>query len=231
MTGTVFVTGANKGIGFALAQELLQKKFRVIIRARDLNRGTNALNTLSEFGEVHLQLIDMADLQSINAAAENIRQNFGDLNILVNNAGIAGDMHRTAWEFTAQELIDVYLVDFIGAFELTKNLLPLIEKNRGKIVNITMPTNATEHFHPLAYQAAKAPMNIMIDNFGFELAQKKMSTQIFGLMPGVVSTDLNGHIQGEFVKTPEQSAKQMIEFILSEKNYNGQIIDVDFGGC
>ncbi len=229
--GTAFVTGANKGIGFAVAKELLQKNFRVIIGARDLNRGNNALKILSEFGEVHLQIIDMADLQSVDAAAENVSRNFGELNILVNNAGIAGDMHKTAWDFTAQELLEVYLVDFLGAFELTKKLLPLIEKNRGKIVNITMPTNATKYFHPLAYQAAKAPMNIMIDNFGFEFAQKNMVAQIFGLMPGVVSTDLNNHIQGEFVKTPEQSARQLIDFILSEKNYNGKIIDVDFGGC
>ncbi len=152
-------------------------------------------------------------------------KNFGDLSILVNNAGIAGDMHKTAWEFTAQELIDVYTVDFIGVFELTKNLLPLLEKNHGRIVNITMPTNAMEYFHPLAYQAAKAPLNVLIDNFGFEFAQKNMSAQIFGIMPGVVSTDLNDHIQGAHVKTPAQSAREMINYIVSGENYNGKIID------
>jgi NAD(P)-dependent dehydrogenase (short-subunit alcohol dehydrogenase family) len=224
---TAFVTGANKGIGFAVAEELLKENFRVIVGARDLKRGLDAVKILSEFGEVHLQLIDMADLESIHSAANELIKNFGDLTLLINNAGISGDMHKTAWDFSAQELIDVYIVDFIGAFELTKNLLPLIEKNRGRIVNITMPTNATELFHPLAYQAAKAPLNIMIDNFGFEFAQKKMSAQIFGIMPGVVSTDLNNHIQGDFVKTPAQSARQMIKIILSEKNLNGQIIDAD----
>ena len=224
---TAFVTGANKGIGFAVAEELLKENFRVIVGARDLKRGSNAVNTLSKFGEVHLQLIDMANLESIHSAANEIIKNFGDLTLLINNAGISGDMHKTAWDFSAQELIDVYIVDFIGAFELTKNLLPLIEKNRGRIVNITMPTNATKMFHPLAYQAAKAPMNIMIDNFGFEFVQKKMSSQIFGIMPGVVSTDLNNHIQGDFVKTPAQSARQMIRIILSDRNLNGQIIDAD----
>ena len=224
---TAFVTGANKGIGFALAEELLKNNFRVIVGARDFKRGSDAVKTLSEFGEVHLQLIDLADLKSIRSAATNLEKNFDDLTILINNAGIAGDMHKTAWDFSAQELLDVYTVDFLGAFELTKNLLPLIEKNCGRIINITMPTNATEFFHPLAYQAAKAPMNIMIDNFGFEFSQRKMSAQIFGIMPGVVSTDLNNHIQGAHVKTPAQSARQMIKIILSNKNLNGQIIDAD----
>ena len=224
---TAFITGANKGIGFATAEELLKNDFRVIIGARNKERGQKALTALSKFGEVHLQLIDVSDLKSIQSAAENIQKNFQDLTLLINNAGIPGNMHKTAWEFTAQELIDVYMVDFIGAFELTKKLLPLIEKNSGRIVNITMPTNATELFHPLAYQAAKAPMNIMIDNFGFEFAQKKMKAEIFGIMPGVVSTDLNDHIQGEWVKTPEQSAKQIVKIIIDKQNFNGKIIDVD----
>ena len=224
---TAFVTGANKGIGFALAEELLKKNFRVIVGARDFKRGSDAVKVLSEFGDVHLQLIDMADLKSIRSAANDVEKKFGDLTLLINNAGIAGDMNKIAWDFTAQELIDVYTVDFIGAFELTKNLLPLIEKNHGRIVNITMPTNATEIFHPFAYQAAKAPMNIMIDNFAFEFVQRQMFAQIFGLMPGVVSTDLNNNIQGAYVKTPAQAAKQMIEIISDSKNLNGKIIDVD----
>ena len=143
---TAFVTGANKGIGFALAEELLKNNFRVIVGARDFKRGSDAVKTLSEFGEVHLQLIDLADLKSIRSAATNLEKNFDDLTILINNAGIAGDMHKTAWDFSAQELLDVYTVDFLGAFELTKNLLPLIEKNCGRIINITMPKMLRKFF-------------------------------------------------------------------------------------
>ena len=224
---TAFVTGANKGIGFALAEELLKKNFRVIVGARDLKRGSDAVKSLSEFGDAQLQLIDVADLQSIRAAADDVAKKFSDLTLLINNAGIAGDMHKTGWDYSAQEIIDVYTVNFIGAFELTKNLLPLLEKNRGRIVNVTMPTIATARFHPLAYQASKAPLDVMTDNFAFEFTQRKMSAQIFGIMPGVVSTDLNNHVQGPHVKTPAQAAQQMIPFILAAENLNGRIIDVD----
>ena len=221
---TAFVTGANKGIGFA---ELLKKNFRVIVGARDFNRGTNAVKTLSAFGEVHLQIIDMADVDSVKLAADEVAKKFDDLTLLINNAGIAGDMHKIGWDYTAREIVEIYTVNFVGAFELAKNLLPLIEKNRGRIVNVTMPTNATSRFHPLAYQASKAPLDVMTDNFAFEFAQRKMSAQIFGIMPGVVSTDLNNHVQGPHVKTPAQAARQMIPVILDEKNLNGKIIDVD----
>ena len=128
MSRTVFITGANKGIGFATAKEMLKNNFKVIVGARDESRGKNAVNELSKFGEVFLQIIDVSDLKSIDAAAENILKNFGDLEILVNNAGISGEFFKTAWEFSAQELIDVYMVNFIGAFEITKKLLPTLEK-------------------------------------------------------------------------------------------------------
>ena len=113
---TTFVTGANKGIGFALAEELLKKNFRVIIGARDFKRGSDAVKALSKFGEVHLQLIDMADMESIRAAANDIVKKFNDLVLLINNAGIAGDMHKVAWDFSSQELLDIYTVNFLGAF-------------------------------------------------------------------------------------------------------------------
>ncbi len=223
---TVFITGGNKGIGYALAEEFLKKKYRVVISSRDVDRGLDARRRLSEFGDIEMQMLDLKDFRSIEKAAETMKELFKDLKILVNNAGISGDMHKKAWEYTPQEILEVCQVNFVGAYDLTRRLMPVLEKNRGKIVNITMPTTATENFHPFAYQASKSPFNVMIDNFGFELAKKNSSAQIFGIMPGVVSTDLNNHIQGEFVKTPAAAAKEMIEVIVSKQNLNGQIIDL-----
>lgn len=51
----------------------------------------------------------------------------------------SGDMERTAWEFEAQELLDIYKVDFIGPYELTKGLLPVLQKNNGTIINVSTP--------------------------------------------------------------------------------------------
>ena len=79
MSRTVFITGANKGIGFATAKEMLKNNFKVIVGARDEIRGKNAVNELSKFGEVFLQIIDVSDLKSIDDASENILKNFGDL--------------------------------------------------------------------------------------------------------------------------------------------------------
>ncbi|MBE5102388.1 SDR family NAD(P)-dependent oxidoreductase [Priestia aryabhattai] len=226
-TKTAFVTGANKGIGFETAKALLKYGFRVLIGARDESRGTAAVEALAEFGDVQLQLIDMADLDSIRAAVSNVKENYADLTLLINNAGISGAFDKTAWDFEAQELIDTYMVDFIGPFGLTKGLLPLLNDNKGKVVNITIPTEAHEFFHPFAYQAAKAPLNVMIDNFGLEVAQKNMPVQIMGIMPGAVSTDLNDHAQGDFVKTPTEAAEQIVAIATDAKNYNGKIVNVD----
>lgn len=227
-TKTTFVTGANKGIGFETAKALLNQGFRVVLGARDKGRGTAAVEALTEFGDVQLQLIDMADLDSIKDAVVNIKKNYKDLTLLINNAGISGAWGKTAWDFDAQELIDTYMVNFIGPFELTKRLLPLLNENKGKIANITVPTGALKIFHPLAYQTSKAPLNVMIDNFGFEIAKKNMSVQILGILPGAVSTDLNGNIQGDFVKTSKEAGEKIVDIVTDDKNYNGKIIYVEY---
>lgn len=114
MVKTALVTGANKGIGYAIAQQLLEQGYTVLVGARDAGRGEAAVRELQTFGNAELLLVDVTDLDSIHAAVASITANYDGLDLLVNNAGISGDMDRTAWEYETQELLDIYKVDFIG---------------------------------------------------------------------------------------------------------------------
>lgn len=71
-------------------------------------------------------MIDVSDLNSIQNTVADITKQEADFSLLVNNAGISGDMGRAAWKFEAQELIETYMVDNIGPYELTKGLLPVL---------------------------------------------------------------------------------------------------------
>lgn len=224
---TALVTGANKGIGFDIAKELLLDDYRVLVGARDEERGLAAVATLRAFGAAELLLIDVADLDSIHAAVETIKANYDDLALLVNNAGIPGDMHKVGWEFSTQELLHTHLVDFIGPFELSKGLLPVIIANQGKILNVSIPIEPIAMFNAFAYQTAKAPLNVMTKAWGLSFTQNDVPVEIFAVMPGAVSTDLNGNIQGDFVKTKEQAAKLIIDFTRDGVNHNGQVINFD----
>ncbi|WP_262986731.1 SDR family NAD(P)-dependent oxidoreductase [Weissella cibaria] len=100
-------------------------------------------------------------------------------------------------------------------------------KNAGKIVNVSVPIEPNAWWHPLAYQAAKAPLNVMTKDFGLEFTQQELPVEIMAVMPGAVSTDLNNHIQGDFVKTSDEAGELIAGFATDGENHNGQVINFD----
>lgn len=227
MTQTAFVTGANKGIGFEIAKHLLEAGYRVLVGARDRERGEKAVHDLRAFGDAHLIVLNMADLDSVDQAVQTITVDYPELSLLVNNAGIPGDMHKVGWEFTVEELQATYQVNFIGPFALSKGLLPLLIANQGTIQNISIPLEPIPQFNPFAYTASKAPINIMTKSWGMNFAKENIPVEIFAVMPGGVTTDLNGNMTGDFMKTPAQAAKLITGFVLDDENHNGQVINYD----
>ncbi|MGN7759964.1 SDR family NAD(P)-dependent oxidoreductase [Paenibacillus sp. 22594] len=227
MTKTALVTGANKGIGFEIAKQLLKAGYRVLVGARDQERGETAVTALQAFGDAHLVLLDVADLQSIDNAVTSIKQNFPELTLLVNNAGIPGDMHKFGWKFAVEELQETHQVNFIGPFALSKGLLPLLIANKGTIQNISIPIEPLPYFNAFAYQTSKAPLNVMTKSWGMSFEKENIPVEIFSVMPGAVSTDLNGNMTGDFVKTTAQAAEFILSFVLDEKNHNKQVINYD----
>src|SRR5690348_12080470 len=87
---TVLITGANRGIGFETARQLLARGFHVVIGARSKNAGQKAVDDLRRFGKVSLLIVDVSDSKSIADAASQFAS-IGRLDVLINNAGIYPD--------------------------------------------------------------------------------------------------------------------------------------------
>lgn len=227
MTKTALVTGANKGIGFEIAKNLLQKGYTVLIGARDVARGEKAVASLTSFGDVHLQTIDVSKVEELPQIAREMTENYPDFSLLVNNAGIPGDMSKSAWDFSISELQETHLTDFIGPYELSRSLLPILEKNKGQILNITIPIEPVSFFHPFAYMSAKAPLNILTKTWGIEFKEQQLPIEIFALMPGGVTTDLNNNLTGPGFKTPQVAAEIAVNLITDNVNRSGQVVNFD----
>ena len=140
-----FVTGANKGIGVGIVKNLGLTGWKVIVGARHQGRAEKAMDELKALGIDTLGWvnIELADLDSIEKAAREVNERFPGVSLLVNNAGIPGDMGVDSQRTDIKDIKETLDVNFIGTFALTKALMPLLIQNNGKIVNVTVPSAFT----------------------------------------------------------------------------------------
>ncbi len=228
MSKTVLVTGANKGIGFGIAKHLGLSGWKVVVGARNEERASQAIRELKALGiDVRGWVnIDLSDLAGIGRAAEEMGQTYPDLSLLVNNAGIPGDMSVNSADTQIISIKETIDVNFIGTFALTKALLPLLEKNHGRIVNVTVPSEISPYWHPLAYVASKAAQNAMMGVMAMEFQQSHTPLEIFSVHPGPTTTDLNGNMALPGFHDIETVGRKMAELINDGKNHQGAFIEL-----
>ena len=228
MKKIVFITGANKGIGFGIAKYLGKSGWQVIIGARNGQRAEKAISVLKSEGIDVLGWvnIELRDLASIEQAAKEINAKYPELTMLVNNAGIPGDMSVDSQNTNLSDIKETLDVNFIGTFMLTKALMPLLTKNEGRIVNVTVPSEISPYWHPLAYVASKAAQNAMMGVMAIELQQSNTPLEIFSVHPGPTTTDLNGNMSLPGFHDIETVGQKMAELINDGQSHQGEFIEL-----
>ena len=225
---TVLITGANKGIGFGIAKHLGLSGWNIIVGARHQERAEAAIRELKSqniqvLGWVHIEL---ADLSSISEVSKEINDKYPELSLLVNNAGIPGDMSVDGQHTELSDIKNTLDVNFIGTFALTKSLMPLLEKNNGRIVNVTVPSEISPYWHPLAYVTSKAAQNAMMGVMAMEFQQNNPPLEIFSVHPGPTTTDLNGNMALPGFHDIETVGKKMADLINDGNNHQGEFIEL-----
>ena len=224
----VFVTGANKGIGFGIAKHLGLSGWNVVIGARDEKRAAKAIDELKNQGVNVLGWvnIELKDLAGIEQASNVMKEKYQELTLLVNNAGIPGDMSVDSEHTEISAIRDTLDVNFVGTFALTKALIPLIAKNGGRIVNITVPSEISPYWHPLAYVASKAAQNAMMGVMAIEFQQNQTPVEIFSVHPGPTTTDLNGNMALPGFHDIETVGQKFAELINDGRSHQGEFIEL-----
>ena len=224
----VLVTGANKGIGFGIAKHLGLSGWNVIIGARNEQRAEKAISELKAAGVNVLGYvnIELKDLDGINETAKEISEKYPNLSLLVNNAGIPGDMSVDSAHTELSDIRETLDVNFIGTWALTKALLPVLTSNNGRIVNITVPSEISPYWHPLAYVASKAAQNAMMGVMAIEFQQCNTPVEIFSVHPGPTTTDLNGNMSLPGFHDIETVGQKTAELINDGQNHQGEFIEL-----
>ena len=228
MKKIVLVTGANKGIGFGIAKHLGQSGWQVIIGARDEQRAEKAIGELKSAGVDVLGWvnIELRDIDGLQQAAKEVGEKYPELTLLVNNAGIPGDMSVDSLHTEISVIKETLDVNFIGTFALTKALIPLLTKNQGRIVNVTVPSEISPYWHPLAYVASKAAQNAMMGVMAIEQQQSGTPLEVFSVHPGPTTTDLNGNMALPGFHDIETVGQKMAELINDGQNHQGEFIEL-----
>lgn len=225
---TAIITGANKGIGFGIAKHLGLSGWQIVIGARDEARAEAAISSLTSLGIkvlgwVNVELSDQANLAQ---AAKEISEKYPTLSLLVNNAGIPGDMSVDGLHTQMKDIRQTIDVNFTGTFYFTQQMMPLLTKNHGRIVNITVPSEISPYWHPLAYVASKAAQNAMMGVLAMEFQQNNTPLEIFSVHPGPTTTDLNGNMALPGFHDIDTVGSKLTALINDGQNHQGEFVEL-----
>jgi NAD(P)-dependent dehydrogenase (short-subunit alcohol dehydrogenase family) len=193
MTKTL-ITGANRGLGYGAAGRLLAAGHDVWLAARDPELGRAAAE---ELGARFVRL-DVTDDASAREAAEQVAA-AGGLDVLINNAGIRGDLRPPA-EVDAADMRRVFETNVVGIVRVTNAFLPLLERSDDPvIVNVssgmgsmgvtTDPSRLESSLIGLAYPASKAAVTMLTSQYAKALPHMRVNA----VDPGYTATDFNDH--------------------------------------
>ncbi len=248
MSKIVLISGASRGIGAAIAKGLLADGYRVVATARKIED----LNALTDHQDLLKLSLDVTSEESVQSTFEQIEKQWGKVEILINNAGIAqsAPLHKTTDESWDQQIA----VNLTGSFRLTRRALsPMKQLPFGRVIFISSIAGLAGSLYTSAYCASKHGVIGMMRALALELANTQGKLTANAICPGFVETDMAYHAIAQIQKATqrtEEEARQALEayspqkrlmqadeilhavrFLISEhaRGVNGQAITVDGG--
>jgi NAD(P)-dependent dehydrogenase (short-subunit alcohol dehydrogenase family) len=197
------ITGANKGIGYATAAELSDRGLHVLVGARDVQRGRQAVERLSiSARSMCVVPIDVTDDVSVDKAMAAIADEYGRLDVLINNAGVLLDQDTPVLDVDPDQLRKTFDVNIFGAARVSRAAVPLLKAGeRARIVNLSsslgsLTVNSRDYermapYQRLAYGSSKAALNALTIFYANALRDARIAVN--SVEPGYVATDLNCH--------------------------------------
>ena len=216
--GTVFITGANRGIGLSLARSFTDAGFNVIGTARKPEKATG----LKETG-ARVEQLDVTDQASVDAMAQRMADT--PIDILINNAGIKGDDTKDMASLDVENMEWVLNVNTLGPVRVMKALFPNVQSGERKmVVNISSTMGSIERNTwgcCAGYRASKSALNSINKTFAMDFGKQGVTFVV--MHPGYVQTDMN---EGQGNITPRQSGVGLMTVITGlDASDNGKFYD------
>ncbi|MBB4803946.1 NAD(P)-dependent dehydrogenase (short-subunit alcohol dehydrogenase family) [Flavobacterium nitrogenifigens] len=223
---SVLITGANRSIGLETAKQLSEKGLFVYLGSRDLQKGEEVAKELTQNGFKNIKAIqiDVTNDESVLEAKNLVEKEQGKLDILINNAGILGDIPQDSSTTPVENIQNVFDTNFFGVIRVTQTFLELLKKSKNpRISNITSGLGSlTLHSDPtwkyyaikaVSYVSSKTALNAFTVTLAYEL--KDLGFKVNAIDPGYTATDFNHHSGPGSV---ESASSFIIKHTLTDEN-------------
>ena len=220
VTGTVLVTGANRGIGLQLATNYAKRGWTVIATARKPAKATELNALAAEYPNVSVEYLDLTDHKGIDKLAKQLKG--VPIDVLLNNAAMLGDPALQDYgNFNYEEMQRVYEVNTVGTMKMSEAFYDnVLISDQKKIVAVTSLqgsiAGARDPLIPF-YKMSKTALNMGMMNISRRVKSKKITVVL--ISPGAVDTEMmnsaldHAGFKGNFLITPEESAEAVINII------------------
>ncbi|WP_348621344.1 SDR family NAD(P)-dependent oxidoreductase [Paenibacillus polymyxa] len=218
------ITGGNKGLGFEAARRLIQLGHTVYIGARDAERGMKAAKELG----ARFVLLDVTDTNSVNAAAAEIMQKEGHIDVLINNAGVTG-ADKKPEDISVDDIRQTYETNVFGIVRVTHAFLPLLCQSEAPVIvnvssglgsfgMVTNPDTLESKVNNLSYTSSKSAVTMLTVQYAMGLPDIRINA----VDPGPTKTDLYG--QGH--QTVQEGTDAIVRMaIIGKDGPTGTFID------
>ena len=235
------ITGAAQGFGLAISKRFASSGANLFL----IDKDETELNVAKETKEIKNSVSqtytgDITNFEEIESAINSIIHNYSNIDIFVNNAGIAGPSFKT-WEYPQNDWKSVVDIDLNGTFNCCKAVVPfMIKQNYGRIVNIASIAGKEGNPNASAYSAAKAGVIALTKSLGKELAEYNIAVNC--VTPAAAKTRIFDQISKEHIdymlsKIPRKrfvlvdELASMVSWLASEENSftTGAVFDISGG--
>ncbi|MBY0146989.1 SDR family oxidoreductase [Neobacillus niacini] len=225
----ILITGANRGLGLALSQVGAERGHHILAGVRGLEKSKEIL-TQSEINKsITLLPLDVIKEESVSLAARSVKENFGTIDAIINNAGILLERDKQIEDLDIDQVKVSFDVNLFGPMRVVKHFLPLLLMgDKSSIINISSEAGSITNAYDgdYAYAASKTALNM----FSQQLSQyvKGNNVNVYSIHPGWIKTDMGGdRAPGDPIDTANGifdiiERKQVIESKNVFISYNGQ---------
>ena len=200
------VSGGNRGIGLEVCRQLAERGITVVMGSRDAEQGREAADGLPDGVVVHQ--LDVADPESVERLARSVEDEFGRLDILVNNAAISNDEGQSGVDADLDRVKEALEANLLGAWRLCEVAIPMMRRNGyGRIVNVSTGLASLEDMGggSPGYRVSKTALNVLTRILASEL--RGSGILVNAVNPGWVQTDMGG---SSATRTVEEGAEALV---------------------